>query len=181
MARLAPVPLHLTEQEREDLHCLVNRHSTAQQIALRGRIILLADTGKNHREIARELNISRDMARLWRHRWLELNPTELPVAERLADAPRPGGPATFTPEQTLQLFALACTNPSESQRPISHWTPRELADEMVKRGWVESISPRHVGRLLTEADLKPHQVQYWLNPPPTLSFQRKSKTSVTST
>lgn len=181
MTRLAPAPLRLSNQERADLHTLINRHSTAQQIALRGRIILLADEGKNHREIARALNISRDMARLWRQRWLEVTPTERLVAERLADAPRPGGPTTFTLEQTLQLFALACENPADSRRPISHWTPRELADEMVKRGWVESISPRHVGRLLAEADLKPHQSQYWLNPPPTQNLMPRSKISVNST
>jgi putative transposase len=92
MARLAPAPLHLSDQERADLHTLINRHSTAQQIALRGRIILLADEGKNHREIARELNISRDMARLWRQRWLERARTDRPVAERLADAPVPAAP-----------------------------------------------------------------------------------------
>lgn len=181
MARLAPPVLHLSDPERADLHTLIKRHNTAQQIALRGRIILLAAAGKNHREIARELNISRDMARLWRQRWLEATPTARPVAERLADAPRPGGPATFTLEQTLQLFALACENPADSRRPISHWTPKDLADEMVKRKLVESISPRHVGRLLAEADLKPHQVQYWLNPPPTLNLMKRLKTSATST
>jgi putative transposase len=144
-------------------------------------MILLADAGKNHREIARELNISRDMARLWRQRWLERAATNRPVAERLADAPRPGAPPTFTLEQTLQLFALACSNPEASRRPISHWTPRELADELVQRGIVESISPRHVGRLLAEADLKPHQMQYWLNPPPTQNLTRRSKIFVTCT
>jgi len=51
---------------------MVNRYSTSQQIATRARIILLADDGQNHRQIARELDISRDMARTWRHRWLEL-------------------------------------------------------------------------------------------------------------
>jgi putative transposase len=181
MPRLAPASLQLSDKEREDLHVLVNRHSTAQQIALRGHIILLADEGKNHREIARALKISRDMARLWRNRWLALSPTDMPVADRLADAARSGGPATFTLEQTLQLFALACEKPQDSRRPISHWTPRELADEMVKRGWVEHISPRHVGRLLAEADLKPHQSQYWLNPPPTQSLMQRSKISVSST
>lgn len=181
MPRLAPPPLHLNEEEREELQQLINRHRTAQQIALRGRIILLADEGKNHREIARQLKISRDMARLWRNRWIALDSSDMPVADRLADAERPGGPATFTPEQTLQLFALACEKPEESKRPISHWTARELADEMVKRSLVEKISPRHVGRLLAEADLKPHQSQYWLNPPPTQSLMKRSKISVTST
>jgi len=35
---------------------------------------------------------------------------------------------------------------------------------MVKQCIVESISPRHVGRLLQEAQLKPHQIRYWLTP-----------------
>jgi len=64
-------------------------------------------------------------------------------------------------EQVVELFALACIEPSNYGRAISHWT--ELADEMVKQCIVESISPRHVG-LLQEAQLKPHQIRYWLTP-----------------
>jgi putative transposase len=175
--RLAPKPLHLSETEQEQLQQLVNRHSTPQQIAIRASIILLADEGQNHREIARTLNISRDMARLWRNRWLELSEKNRTVVERLADAQRPGGPMTFSLEQILQLFVIACNKPETYGRPISHWTARELADEMSKQGVVSSISPRHVGRLMTEADLKPHQSQYWLSPPPTHSSMKKSKTS----
>ncbi len=159
MPRLAPTPVQLSETERAQLQQLVNRHGTPQQIALRARIILLADKGLNHRDIARELGISRDMARLWRNRWMELSVKNVPVVERLADAPRPGGPMTFSLEQILQLFAIACDQPEDYGRPISHWTPRELADQLVKQKIVESISPRHVGRLMTEADLKPHQSQ----------------------
>ena len=58
-----------------------------------------------------------------------------------------------------------CDPPEKYGRPISHWTPRELADELMKQKIVESISQRHVGRLLAEADLKPHQSGYWLHPP----------------
>ncbi|NBD17961.1 MAG: helix-turn-helix domain-containing protein [Cyanobacteria bacterium] len=169
MPRLAPTPLQLTETERSQLQQVVKRHSTPQQIALRANIILLADEGLNHRDIGRELNISRDLARLWRNRWLALSQTDVAVRERLVDAPRSGGPPTFSLEQILQLFAMACEQPETYGGPISHWTSRELADEMIKQGIVESISPRHVGRLLDEADLKPHQSQYWLNPPPTLN------------
>jgi putative transposase len=181
MPILAPTPVHLTETERAQLQQSVKRHSTAQQLALRASIILLADDGENHRAIARALNISRDMARLWRNRWLELSQKGIPVVERLADAPRPGGPLTFSLEPLLQLFALGCEQPEHYGRPISHWTPRELADEIVKQGIVTNISPRHVGRLMAEADLKPHQSQYWLNPPPTLSSMPRSKISVRST
>lgn len=171
--RLAPTPLQLSELEREQLQHLVNRHSTAQQIALRAKIILLADGGQNHREIGRALNVSREMARLWRKRWLESSEKPLSVVARLTDAPRPGGPMTFSLEQILQLFAIACESPEDYERPLSHWTARELADEMLKQGIVEGISPRHVGRLLNEADLKPHQSQYWLNPPPDPQFDEK--------
>jgi putative transposase len=179
--KTAPKPLNLNEEFREQLQQLVNRHNTPQQLALRASIILLADEGRNHQEIARELRISRDMARLWRNRWLELSQKEMPIVERLQDAERAGAPATFSLEQILQLFAMACDPPEQYGRPISEWTARELADEMVKQGIVESISPRHVGRLLEEASLKPHQSGYWLNPPPTLPLTKRSKTSAKRT
>ncbi len=181
MPQLTPTPLQLTASEREELQQLVHRHRTPQQIALRARIVLLADAGHNHREIARQLGISRDTARLWRNRWLALSQTAASVIDRLVDAPRPGGPMTFSLEQILRLFTLACENPQMYGRPISHWTPQDLADEMVKQDIVASISPRHVGRLLAEADLKPHQCQYWLDPPPTLSLTPRSRTSARST
>jgi len=179
--KTAPKPLKLNVEEREQLQQLVNRHNTPQQLALRASIILLADQGHNHQEIARELGISRDMARLWRNRWLELDQKEVAVLARLQDAERPGAPATFSLEQILQLFAMACEKPETYGRPISEWTAGELADEMVKQGIVESISPRHVGRLLEEASLKPHQSGYWLNPPPTLPLTRRSRTSAKRT
>ena len=181
MARLAATPITLSETEQTELEYLVRRRSTPQQIALRAKIILKAGQGKGHGDIARELEISKEMSRRWRGRWLELSQRPGAVEDRLQDAPRPGAPATFTLEQITQLYALACAPPEPYGRPISHWTPQELADELVKQGIVERISPRHVGRLLTEAELKPHQSRYWLNPPPTLTSQRKSPTSAMST
>ncbi len=79
MARLTPKELNLSDGERSELQQLVNRHNTAQQIVLRAKIILLASEGKNHGEIARTLDISLDMARLWRNRWLETSDKELSI------------------------------------------------------------------------------------------------------
>lgn len=170
MPQLAPKPLKLTTDESEQLQQLIKGHNTAQQLALRARIIVLADEGKNHREIARSLQISHQMARLWRARWLTEQSRAMSVVERLQDEERSGAPATFNPEQLLHLFKLACDAPTDYNRPISQWTNRELADEMIKQRIVTTISARHVGRLLAEADLKPHQSGYWLNPPPTLTL-----------
>ena len=69
-------------------------------------------------------------------------------ANAVADAPRPGCPATFGPAQIIGIVAVACEPPSKSGRPISHWTARELADEAAKRQLVKRISPRTVGRFL---------------------------------
>ena len=165
MPRLAPKRVELKKAEKEELEKILARHNTSQQVAKRARIIILASLGKNHRQIARELDISRKMARLWRDRWLELSQKDVPVRERLIDAARRGAPTQFTTEQVLQLFTLACESPEKYGRPISHWTSRELAQEMIEQKIVESISPRHVARLLSEASLKPHCSEYWLNPP----------------
>jgi putative transposase len=46
------------------------------------------------------------------------------------------------------IITVACEPPEKSGRPITHWTTPELADEVMKRGIVPSISARHVGRFL---------------------------------
>ena len=144
-----PDPLNLTEVERNEVERLVRRHSTGQQMALRGRIILEANAGKNNSQIARELGVSVETVRAWRTRWLALQPValaDLSVQERLSDVPRPGRRSQITAEQTCQLIAMACEQPKE--RPISQWTGREIADEAMARGIIQQISPRHAARLL---------------------------------
>jgi putative transposase len=144
-----PDPLSLTEVECNELERLVRRHNTGQQVARRGRIILEAHAGKNNSHIARELGLSVETVRKWRKRWLALQPValaDLSVQDRLSDVPRPGRRSHITAEQTCQLIALACSQPKE--RPISHWTGREIADEAMARGIVKQISPRHAARLL---------------------------------
>ncbi len=79
MARLTPKILNLSDGDRDELQQLINRHNTPQQIVLRAKIILKASDGQNHREIARSLDINRQMARLWRNRWLETEGKDLSI------------------------------------------------------------------------------------------------------
>jgi hypothetical protein len=120
--------------------------------------------------------------RLWRKRWegaadrlmaaeaKGLNDKHLTqlIISVLQDSDRSGTPVTFSTEQVVQIVALACENPCKSRRPVSHWTPALLAAEAMKRGIVEEISPRSVGRFLkrsysttssTEADFAAHIAQ----------------------
>jgi putative transposase len=146
-----PPPVTLTDAERQELERLVRRHTVGQQIALRSRIVLSAAVGKNNSRIAKEEGVALDTVRLWRQRWLDLQPislTDLSVEERLQDLPRPGAPPRITADQVCQITAMACEKPEETGRPISHWTAREIADEIMQRKIVDHISPRHAARLL---------------------------------
>jgi transposase len=151
MPGLKPPPIELTPDEQKGLEQLVKRHTTRQQIALRARIVMQAATGQNNAEVARALGISLDAARMWRQRWLSLKSialADLSVEERLEDLPRPGAPAQLTADQLCRMEQLVCEKPEKAGRPISQWTSRELADELIQRGIVETISPRHAARLL---------------------------------
>jgi putative transposase len=138
--------ISLSSQERQELLTLIRAHKTPQHLSFRAQIILRLATGDNTREVADHLCTTRLTIRRWRRHWLDR--PQGSVIERLQDAPRPGAPATFRAQQWCQIMALACEPPEASGRPISHWSSRELADEAIQRGIVETISRRHVGRFL---------------------------------
>jgi len=143
--------VELTSEERQGLEALVRRPAAPQQVAARARIVLLAAEGLNNSRIARRLGLEADTVRLWRRRWrgfAGVALADLGVQDRLADAPRLGRPARITPEQLCRIVALACEAPAASGRPISRWTGREVAAEIVGRGIVASISARHAARVL---------------------------------
>ena len=107
--------------------------------------------GYSNTDIAEQIPMDVEAVGLWRRRWVAFDAiplAEVSVAQRLADAPRPGAVPRLSPEQVCQILALACEQPSDSGRPISHWSHRELADEIVRRGITDRISPRHASRLL---------------------------------
>ena len=147
MPLLAADPATVLPEQREGLEQLVRTHSTPQQLALRARIIMQAADGVGVRASARELGVWPKTVRYWRKRWRAASDRQ-PVPERLADAQRSGAPATFTAEQICALVAMTCEKPSKSERPISHWSQREIADEAIRRGLISNISQRSVGRFL---------------------------------
>jgi transposase len=147
MPLLAADPVTVLPAQREVLELLVRTHSTPQQLALRARIILHAADGMRVRASGRELGVWPKTVRYWCKRWRQA-PEEQPVADRLADAPRSGKPPTYTPEQICAVVAMTCERPEDSERPISQWSQREIADEAMRRGLVPHISQRSVGRFL---------------------------------
>ena len=120
-------------------------------------------------------------AKHWRQKWLAFQPRfdkieggEAPdkpaqlrtaVFEFLADAPRPGAPPTYSAEQYCQIMAVCLEAPEDSGRAITHWTHRELTDEVHKRG-IADISESHLGFFLKRK--RPETPPIWLLAQPTL-------------
>jgi transposase len=152
-----PKEVILSDAEISELAHLVGRHNAPQQMVLRARMIQRAETGMNNAQIGRELGLCVDTVRSWRNRWLALQHVpleEVSVEARLSDAPRSGTPGTFSAAQMAQIIAIACEDPEANGYPVSHWTPKEIVMEAVKRGVVERISERQVGRFLKRGRLE---------------------------
>jgi len=153
----------LSEEEQDLLTRVIHRYRSEQQIVQRARVILLAAQGRPNSQIAQEMHVNVDTVRLWRDRWANApeakqekrKERETSVLQRLQDTPRPGAVPKFTMEQRAQMAALACEAPAISGRPISQWSSREIAAELIKREIVSEISPRHAARLLKKGASNP--------------------------
>jgi hypothetical protein len=168
--------IRLTEKQHTILQQVIRSTIAPQRLVQRARVIVLAFGGMFNGVIGGAIGLRRKQVGLWRRRWKEsfdalvaIECRESQAALRhaiedvLGDAPRSGSLGKFTAEQVAHVLAVACEPPEQSGRPIDAWTGRELADEMILRGIVTSISTSQVNRYLAEAALQPHRSKYWLN------------------
>jgi putative transposase len=152
----------LSSRQQQILEQITRQTTTPYRLVRRAQLILGAAQGKRNTELSAHLTLSRNQVQFWRDRWqqacellIDVERTDISDLELryriegiLSDEPRAGTGAKFSVEQIVQIVALACELPASSGCPSSHWSPGELAEEAVKRGIVESISPRTVGRFL---------------------------------
>ncbi len=153
--------ISLKSEERIILEKITKKHTVKQSLAKRAKIILMADDCIENQQIAAKLDINSHVITTWTKRWIER--ASDPVEERLHDLPRSGSPGTITPEQWCRIIALSCEKPEDYNVPITDWTYRELATEVIKQGIVDKISSSHLGRTLKKKDIQPHRTLYWLN------------------
>jgi len=162
--------VQLSERQRRLLEEMARRPKSSQRLARRAKILLEAARGTSNEGMRRRLGLNQVTIRRWRGRASEAlrrlsdleDALQLEGAsagkvetllrkgleEALDDAPRPGTPVRFSAEQVCEIVALACEEPDKYGRPVTHWTPRELAEEAVKQHIVPQISRRSVGRFL---------------------------------
>jgi len=166
----------VTEAHQGILRQLTQSRTVSQQLQQRAWLILLALGGALNAAIASEIGLHRKQVGLWRRRWQQSFDALVAIECReshamlrraiedvLSDAPRNGTTGKFEAEEVTLILTVACEPPNQCGRPIDYWTGRELADEVVKRRIVDSISVSQVNRYLAEAALQPHRVKYWLN------------------
>lgn len=163
-------PINLTSIQDEYLQSVVRSREVPHSRVQRAQILLKAAAGDSHKKISPDLGLCEDTVGLWRRRWVEGhtsfskndNPKKLSraIQDILSDNEQTGTPPTGTREPVCQIMALACETPPE---PLTHWNQKDLVREAAARGIVEQISSSTIGRILNEADLKPHRNQYWLN------------------
>jgi len=76
----------------------------------------------------------------------------------------PGARPFFPPEVVVQVKALACELPAETELPLSRFSRRDLAREAVARGIVAQISGATIWRWLDQDAIRPWQHRSWIFP-----------------
>jgi transposase len=140
------VEIELSDDERAALQAIASSPTSEQRMALRARVVLAAAEGLPNRRIARRVGLSAHKVGQWRRRFAQRR------LEGLRDLPRPGAPCRYGHDKRIEVFKTACSEPPEG---ATHWTVRSLAERV-------GIGKSQTHAILSEADLKPHQVRSWL-------------------
>src|SRR3954447_12003811 len=135
------VAIELSDQERLQLEAWTRRRTSAQALAQRSRIVLLAAEGLSNTEIAERLGVSRNMAATWRSRFAEHR------LDGLTDEPRPGRPRTISDEQ---VDAVITTTLESTPKDATHWSTRSMASEV-------GLTQTAVSRIWRAFGLQPHR------------------------
>jgi transposase len=158
--RLQAERIELSPTEKQELLQIARGRRTESRLVQRATFILEAAAGQSNKAIATKDSTTRGTVRRWRQRYCQSRQDhpQGTVLSRLQDRGRSGAPETITAEQYIDLLALATTAPEQKALPFTHWSSRDLADQVDF-----SIHPSTVSRFLKECDLKPHRVVGWMN------------------
>jgi transposase len=127
------------------LEAWTRRRTSAQALALRARIVLLAAEDLRNTEIAARLGIQRNMAARWRSRFAAHR------LDGLTDEPRPGRPRTVTDEQVERVIVKTLeTTPKDA----THWSTRSMAREV-------GLTQSAVLRIWKAFGVQPHRQDTW--------------------
>ena len=174
-----PPLITLAPAERQALETLLRQHSAPQQLVLRARIVLAGAQGLNNAQIARELGVSIDAARLWsslartRPRRPGGTGGRCRPAARFAAARRPGS--------LYRRAVLPTDGHGNSPDPGGFRATDQPLDPAGDRRRSPAAGNRRPhfaaprGAAVKKGDSKPHQIRYWLTPPPTEPAEERNE------
>jgi transposase len=138
-------PVELSAAERAQLESWTRRRMSAQALALRSRIVLLAAEGLNNVQIARQLGIQRNTVAKWRSRFLEHR------LDGLTDEPRPGQPRKISDAKVEEVIVKTLES---SPKDATHWSTRSMAAEV-------GLNQTAIHRIWKAFGLQPHRSETW--------------------
>jgi transposase len=140
MGRTAPA-VNISEQDKATLEEWARRRKTAQALAMRARVVLLAAAGRSSTAIASELRVHLQTVSKWRARFVQRG------LDGLVDEPRPGQPRKLGDEQIEAVIARTL----ESKPPgATHWSTRSMAQ-------ATGLNQTAVSRIWRAFALQPHR------------------------
>lgn len=137
------VQIELSVEEREALERMSGRRKSAQDMALRARIILAFGDGLNGKQVCARFKVSAKTAGKWRRRFAEAR------LDGLHDEPRPGGPRKIS---DAQVEAVVVRTLESAPSNATHWSSRGMAK-------VSGVSTSSVQRIWRAFGLQPHRTE----------------------
>ena len=164
----------LSNEERTMIDRLAHSRTAEARVVERARIIWHAHHGLAAPAIAIELGVHAQTVRQWIKRF---NAAGL---EGLADQPRGGRPATYTPEQVAEVIATALTDPQSLGQPFASWTLDRLEAYLNEEKQIP-LKRSRIDELLIEEGLRWRQQETWFGERPDPEFAKKRGPSKRST
>ena len=142
--------LVLSADERDTLERWARRHTSAQALALRCRIVL-ACAGGSDLEVAERLGVHNATVGKWRNRFIDHR------LDGLHDEPRPGKPRTISDDEVERVIVKTLESKPAN---ATHWSTRSMAE-------ATGMSQSAISRIWRAFGLKPHLVDsFKLSPDP---------------
>jgi len=151
------VAIELSAEERDTLSMWVRSGKTERRMVQRAQTILMCAEGASWSVICARTGLSRTNSLKWQRRFQEER------LDGLKDLPRSGKPAKYTALEKVRVTATSCTRPPDG---CTGWSQRRLAE-------VTGVSKSTVNRILNQASIKPHKVDYWCGKSPDPEFEAK--------
>jgi len=135
------LPLSIKAEDEVQLMAWSRRPKTAQALAMRSRVVLLAASGTSNTAIARQLRVTLQTVGKWRQRFLDQG------VDGLLDEPRPGTSRKLRDRDVERVLALTLES-----APVgaTHWSTRSMAQRA-------GLSRASIHRIWQAFSLAPHR------------------------